>query len=55
LGLAGFVLGFAIAIGLSRIWSAIRPVIPVITRTINPSRTVAGPSRMATGCGCSGK
>lgn len=55
LGLAGFILGFAIAIGLSRIWSTVRPVIPVITRILNTSSVAAVPSQMARGGGCSAK
>lgn len=54
-GLAGFVLGFAIAIGLSRIWSTLRPVIPVITRITNASGVAVAPPKMHANCGCGGK
>ncbi|BBO92295.1 SoxR reducing system RseC family protein [Desulfosarcina ovata] len=33
--LAGFLLGFAVSVFISRIWSSRRPVVPVITRIIN--------------------
>ncbi|MGD8702521.1 MAG: SoxR reducing system RseC family protein [Desulfosarcina sp.] len=54
LGLAGFVLGFALSVTVSRIWSAIRPVMPVITRIVN-SRMISAASRPPAGCACSGK
>lgn len=54
-GLAGFVLGFAIAIGLSRIWSTLRPVIPVITRITNTSGVAVAPLKIPANCGCGGK
>lgn len=52
-GLAGFVLGFALSVAFSRIWSAVRPVMPVITRIVNP-RLVASSSRPSQGCGGGG-
>jgi len=49
-GLAGFVLGFVSSVGISRIWSAARPVMPVITRVVN-TRFVSSSSRPSAGCG----
>lgn len=49
-GLAGFTLGFVFSVVISRIWSAARPVIPVITRIAN-ARLVASSSRPSAGCG----
>jgi sigma-E factor negative regulatory protein RseC len=34
-GLTGFVLGFVLSVVISRIWSAVRPIMPVITRIVN--------------------
>ncbi len=53
-GLVGFALGFALAVAISRIWSAARPVLPVITRIIN-HRLVSLSSTPSAGCGCGGK
>ena len=50
-GLAGFVLGFALSIAVSRIWSAARPVTPVITRIVNP-RSFSSSTGPSAGCGC---
>lgn len=52
-GLAGFGLGFAVAIAISRIWSAARPVVAVITRVVNNRQHIA-PSRPSSGCGSAG-
>lgn len=52
LGLAGFVLGLVLSVAVSRVWSAARPVIPVITRIINPGSVSS--SRPPAGCGCGG-
>jgi sigma-E factor negative regulatory protein RseC len=49
-GLTGFILGFVLSVAISRIWSAARPVMPVITRIVN-TRLVSS----STGCGCGGK
>ncbi len=35
LGLGGFLLGFVLAVVASRLWSAMRPVRPVISRIVN--------------------
>lgn len=53
-GLAGFGLGFVFSVTISRIWSAARPVLPVITRIVHP-RQVALSSRPSAGCGCGAK
>lgn len=53
-GLAGFVLGFALSVAVSRIWLAVRPVMPAITR-ITKANLVSATSRQPTGCSCSGK
>ena len=53
-GVAGFLLGFALSITVSRIWSAVRPVMPVITRVL-PARLDITPSRPFSGCGCAGR
>ena len=53
LGLTGFAAGFALSVFISRIWSARRPVLPVISRIVNigggPASRAAGPP---TGCSC---
>jgi sigma-E factor negative regulatory protein RseC len=49
-GLAGFVLGFVLAVAISRIWSAARPVMPVIYRIVNTRLTSSSADRSA-GCG----
>jgi sigma-E factor negative regulatory protein RseC len=49
-GLTGFILGFVLSVAISRIWSAARPVMPVITRIVN-TRLVSS----STGCSCGGK
>ncbi len=54
-GLAGFVLGFALAIGLSRVWSTLRPVIPVITRVTDTSGVAVTPPKVPANCSCTGK
>jgi sigma-E factor negative regulatory protein RseC len=53
-GLAGFVLGFVFSIGISRFWSAARPIMPVITRIVN-TRLTSSSIRPSAACGCSGK
>lgn len=53
-GLAGFLLGFAVSIAISRIWSAARPVVAVITRVV-PTRLDITPSQPSAGCGSTGK
>lgn len=53
-GLAGFVLGFVFSVAISRIWSAVRPVMPAITRVTHTSLASAT-SRQPTGCGYSAK
>lgn len=50
-GLGGFVLGLVISVSISRIWTAVRPVLPVITRIVN-TRMVSSASRPSSGCGC---
>lgn len=53
LGLAGFVTGFVISVLISRIWSARRPVLPVISRIININTVrKAGATGSPAGCGC---
>ncbi len=47
-GLAGLVLGLVLSVAISRFWSAVRPIMPVITRIVN---TRLGSS--SGGCGCS--
>jgi positive regulator of sigma E activity len=53
-GLTGFILGFICAVVISRIWSAARPVTPVITRIIN-TRMVSSSNGPSAGCGSGGK
>jgi sigma-E factor negative regulatory protein RseC len=53
-GLAGFVLGFALSIAVSRIWSAARPVTPVITRIVN-TRSASSSIGPSAGSGCGAK
>jgi sigma-E factor negative regulatory protein RseC len=53
-GLAGFLLGFAVSIAISRIWSAARPVVAVITRVV-ATRLDITPSQPSAGCGSTGK
>lgn len=53
-GLAGFGLGFAISLGISRIWSMARPITPVITRIVN-YRFGPQSAPLAPGCGFGGK
>jgi sigma-E factor negative regulatory protein RseC len=48
-GLVGFVLGLAVSVLISRIWSSFRPVLPVITRIVN-NRFASSSSRPSTGC-----
>ena len=50
-GLAGFVLGFVFAVGISRIWSAARPIMPVISRIVN-TRLASPSADRSAGCGC---
>ncbi|WP_372678103.1 SoxR reducing system RseC family protein [Desulfosarcina sp.] len=50
-GLTGFVLGFVFAVAISRIWSAARPVMPVISRIVNTRMASPSADRSA-GCGC---
>ena len=51
-GLAGFVLGFVLSVAISRIWSAARPITPVITRVVNPRSIVPSVgSSASSGCG----
>ena len=49
-GLTGFILGFVFSVAISRIWSAVRPIMPVITRIVN-TRLVSS----SDGCGCGSK
>lgn len=53
-GLMGFVLGFVIAVAISRFWSAARPVMPVISRIVN-TRLASPSAGRSTGCGCGAK
>lgn len=53
-GLAGFVLGLVFSVAISRIWSAARPVVPIITRIVN-TRLVSASSRPSAGYGCGSK
>ena len=53
-GLAGFVLGFVFAVGISRIWSTARPVTPVITRIVN-TRLASSSAGQSAGCGYGAK
>lgn len=53
-GLAGFLLGFAVSIGISRIWSAARPVVAVITRVVATRLDITS-SQPSAGCGSTGK
>ncbi len=53
-GLAGFVLGFVFAVGISRIWSAARPIMPVISRIVN-TRLASPSAGRSAGCGCGAK
>jgi len=53
-GLAGFILGFVLSVTISRIWSAARPVTPVITRIVN-ARSVSLSAGPSAGCGCGAK
>ncbi|MFO7644320.1 MAG: SoxR reducing system RseC family protein [Desulfosarcina sp.] len=53
-GLAGFLLGFAVSIAISRIWSAARPVVAVITRVV-ATRLDITPCQPSAGCGSTGK
>jgi sigma-E factor negative regulatory protein RseC len=48
-GLAGFVLGFVVSVAVSRVWSAVRPIMPVITRIVNV-RSVSAPAGPSAGC-----
>jgi sigma-E factor negative regulatory protein RseC len=53
-GLAGFVLGFALSVAISRFWSKVRPVTPVISRIVTHRlRSLA--TAPASGCGCGGR
>jgi sigma-E factor negative regulatory protein RseC len=52
LGLGGFALGFVLSVAISRIWSAARPVIPVITRILNTRAVYPSPFSSP---GCEGK
>jgi positive regulator of sigma E activity len=55
-GLTGFVLGFVIAVAISRIWSAARPVMPVISRIVNTRlASPSSPTSQSAGCGCGAK
>jgi len=49
-GLAGFILGFVFSVAISRIWSAARPVMPIITRIAN-TRLASPSSHPPAGCG----
>lgn len=49
--LIGFLLGFAISVIVSRIWSSHRPIQAVITRIIPPGKFLSTP-RSTAGCGC---
>jgi len=49
LGLAGFGIGFVLSVSISRIWSAARPIMPVITRILN-NRTVYSSPLSSPGC-----
>jgi sigma-E factor negative regulatory protein RseC len=53
-GLGGFTLGFVVSVFISRIWTASRPVLPVITRIVN-IRFGSSPHRPSSGCGCGGQ
>ena len=53
-GLTGFILGFVLSIAISRIWSAARPVTPVITRIVN-NRLVSASAVSSAGCGSGSK
>lgn len=49
--LAGFAIGFVFSVAVARIWSTARPVLPVITRVVNPrSGVVSAPDP----AGCDG-
>lgn len=52
-GLGGFALALVVSVFISRIWSAFRPVLPVITRIVNP-RLVSASHRPSAGCGGGG-
>ena len=43
LGVGGFALGFALSVAISSIWSAARPIIPVITRILSHRTVNASP------------
>ena len=53
-GLAGFVLGLALSVAISRFWSKVRPVTPVISRIVN--HPLQSPTTAPVpGCGCGGR
>lgn len=43
-GLAGFIIGFVLSVLISRIWSAHRPVLPVISRIVNNAPKTVSPA-----------
>ena len=49
--LSGFAAGFVLSVTISRIWSAAHPVLPVITRIVNPHSGAGSPPNPA---GCDG-
>lgn len=53
-GLAGFVFGLGLAVAISRIWSAARPVMPIISRIVN-TRSASPSAGQSAGCGCGAK
>lgn len=53
-GLGGFVLGLVISVVVSRVWSAARPVLPVVTRIVN-TRLTSMSSYSSAGCSCDRK
>lgn len=50
-GLAGFALGFGISVAISRVWSRLRPLTPIISRIITRHFQSPAGGSMA-GCGC---
>ena len=53
-GLTGFVLGFGMSVTISRIWSRVRPVTPVISRIVSNHFKSKAPLP-ASSCGCGGR
>lgn len=49
-GLGGFVLGLVVSVFISRFLTAARPILPVITRIVNP-RLASASHRPSAGCG----